>query len=140
MKRLVLVATLALAACQQQLPAASNDATALVAQAVTAEGGADALRALNAVKLSGDGSFWEPGQSLEPGGPPRFLGTAKIETDWNLASGQARTQWDRDQQYPPPAEKVSYTETVLPMLGFVTDSKGAKPMSSLRVAAQLREL
>ena len=126
MRRLFLITALALAACQQQTPAASNDAGSLVAQAVAAEGGADALRGLNAVKLSGDASFWEPGQSLEPGGMPRFLGTAKIEADWNLATGRARTQWDRDQQYPPPEEKVRYTETVLPALGFVTDDKGSK--------------
>ena len=140
MRRLFLVMSFALAACQQQTPTASNDAGSLIAQAVAAEGGADALRALNAVKLQGEAKFWEPGQSLEPGGPPRFLGTAKIETDWNLATGEARTQWDRDQQYPPPAEKLRYTETVLPALGFVTGDKGAKPMSSVRIAAQLREL
>jgi glyoxylase-like metal-dependent hydrolase (beta-lactamase superfamily II) len=52
----------------------------------------------------------------------------------------ARTNWDRDQQYPPPAAKLKYTETLLPTTGFVTDSNGNQPMSGIRIAAQLREL
>jgi len=112
----------------------------LVKQAVDAQGGADALRRLTGLTVKGDARFWEPGQSLVAGGEPRPLGTANFEITWDLAKGMAKTIWDRDQQYPPPAVKLNYTETVLPTLGFVTTGATNQPMSSIRVAAHLREL
>ncbi len=135
MKRMLLIASLLLAACQQE--SASN---ALVTQAVTAQGGDEALRGLTGLNVKGDARFWEPGQSHEAGGEPRPLGTATFETNWDLAKGMARTNWDRDQQYPPPAAKLNYTETVLPTLGFVTTGEASQPMSGIRVATNLREL
>jgi glyoxylase-like metal-dependent hydrolase (beta-lactamase superfamily II) len=140
MGRLILIAALLLAVSQEQATAAQNDASDLVAQAVAAQGGANALRGLTAIEVMGDASFWGPGQSYVAGGEPRFFGTGKFEITWNLETGMARTKWDRDQQYPPPAAKAKYTETVLPTLGFVTDSTGSKPMSGIRVATHLREL
>ena len=112
----------------------------LVKQAVEAQGGADALRRLTGLTVKGDARFWEPGQSLVAGGEPRPLGTANFEVTWDLAKGTAKTIWDRDQQYPPPAVKLNYTETVLPTLGFVTTGTTSQPMSSIRVATHLREL
>src|SRR5262245_9912750 len=112
----------------------------LVKQAVDAQGGADALRRLTGLTVKGDARFWEPGQSLVAGGEPRPLGTANFEITWDLAKGMAKTTWDRDQQYPPPAVKLNYTETVLPTLGFVTTGTTNQPMSGIRVAAHLREL
>jgi hypothetical protein len=111
-----------------------------VREAIAAEGGAQALRALNGLSVRGNARFWEPGQSAEPGGEPRSLGTATFTTTWDLAGGRARTEWDRDQQYPPPAAKLKYTETLSPATGFVTDANGNQPMSGVRIAAQLREL
>ena len=112
----------------------------LVKQAVDAQGGADALRRLTGLTAKGNARFWEPGQSLIAGGEPRPLGTATFEVSWDLAKGMAKTTWDRDQQYPPPAAKLNYTETVLPTLGFVTTGTTNQPMSGIRVAAHLREL
>jgi glyoxylase-like metal-dependent hydrolase (beta-lactamase superfamily II) len=112
----------------------------LVKQAVDAQGGADALRRLTGLTAKGDARFWEPNQSLIAGGEPRPLGTATFEVTWDLAKGMAKTTWDRDQQYPPPAVKLNYTETVLPTLGFVTTGANSQPMSGIRVAAHLREL
>jgi hypothetical protein len=126
-------------ACDTQ-PVASQNAADLVRQAVAAQGGADALRRLNTLAAKGDARFWEPNQSLVAGGEPRFLGTATFETTWDLAKGMARTHWDRDQQYPPPAVKLNYTETVLPTLGFVTTGASSQAMSGIRVATHLREL
>ena len=140
MKRTLAIAALLLAACQDQSTVAGGDAGGLVTAAVTAQGGADALRGLTGLTVSGDARFWEPGQSQVPGGQARELGTATFETTWDLAKGMARTNWNRDQQYPPPAVKLNYTETVLPTLGVVTDMAGAKPMSGIRVATHLREL
>ena len=140
MKRMLwFAAALLLAACQDQTTTAGGGG-ALVSEAVQAQGGADALRGLTGLTVRGDARFWDPGQSYVPGGEPRELGTATFEMTWDLAKGTARTQWDRDQQYPPPAVKLNYTETVLPTLGFVTDMAGAKPMSGIRVATHLREL
>jgi hypothetical protein len=126
-------------ACEKQ-PIAAQTAADLVRDAVTAEGGAQALRGLTGLSVKGNARFWEPGQSAEPGGEARFLGTASFTTTWDLAGGRARTEWDRDQQYPPPAAKLKYTETLSPATGFVTDGNGNQPMSGVRIAAQLREL
>ena len=140
MKRILSIATLLLAVSQVQPAAAQGNAGDLVRQAVAAQGGAQALRGLTGLTVQGDASFWEPGQSFVAGGEPRFLGTAAFEMSWDLAKGMARTNWDRDQQYPPPAAKLKYTETLLPTTGFVTDNSGSQPMSGIRIAAQLREL
>jgi glyoxylase-like metal-dependent hydrolase (beta-lactamase superfamily II) len=126
-------------ACDTQ-PVPVQSAADLVRQAVAAQGGADALRRLNTLTAKGDARFWEPNQSLVAGGEPRFLGTATFEITWDLTKGMARTHWERDQQYPPPAVKLSYTETVLPTLGFVTTGASSQAMSGIRVATHLREL
>jgi hypothetical protein len=139
MRRILTIAALLLAASQSQ-PAFAQNAGDLVRQAVSAAGGAEALRGLTGVEIKGDAQFWEPGQSYAPGGEPRFLGTANFEIAWDLGKNTARTSWDRDQQYPPPAAKLKYTETLSPLTGFVTDDKGSQPMSGVRIAAQLREL
>ena len=55
--------------------AIAQSAADLVKQAVAAQGGADALRALKTIRVTGDAKFWEPGQSVKAGGETRFLGT-----------------------------------------------------------------
>src|SRR6516225_5678269 len=77
---------------------AQNNAVDLVRQAVTAEGGAEALRALRTLAVKGDAKFWEPGQSYAAGGEPRFLGDATFAIAWDLTKGATRTDWDRDQK------------------------------------------
>jgi glyoxylase-like metal-dependent hydrolase (beta-lactamase superfamily II) len=120
-------------------PAQAQSVRDLVGQAVTAEGGADALRGLKALSIKADAMHWEPGQSKVAGGEPRFLGNSALAITWDLANGAARTEWDRDMKYPA-IEKLKYAEVVTPALGFVTDDKGSKAASSIRVAAALREL
>ena len=139
MRYALLISALLLAASQAQ-PAFAQKPGDLVKQAVAAEGGADALRALKSLAVKGDAKFWEPGQSLAAAGEPRFLGDAKFAITWDLARGVARTDWDRDQKYPDPPIKLKYAEILMPALGFTTDAKGSQPMSRIRVAAQLREL
>ena len=133
-------AALLLAMSQVQPSLAQNGANDLVKQAIAAEGGADALRALKGLAIKGEAKFWEPEQSEKAGGEPRFLGDATFTETWDLANGMARTEWDRDQKYPDPPVKLKYTETVSPTLGYVTDDKGSRAMSGIRVAAHLREL
>jgi glyoxylase-like metal-dependent hydrolase (beta-lactamase superfamily II) len=133
------VAAFLLAIVPQRSAAAPGDSDNLVKQAVAAEGGADTLRGVKGLSIKGDAKFWEPGQSFAPDGDPRFLGDATFTVTWDLASGSAKTSWVRDQKYPDPII-LNYTETLMPSIGFVTDSKGSQPMSGIREAAQLREL
>ncbi|PYU21573.1 MAG: hypothetical protein DMG32_20125 [Acidobacteria bacterium] len=140
MKYALSIAIWLLAMSQVQPSFAQASPADLVKQAIAAEGGAAALRGLSGLAVKGDAKFWEPGQSFAAGGEARFLGDATFAITWDLAKGMARTEWDRDQKYPPPPVKVKYTETLLPTLGYVTDSNGTQPMSGIRVAAQLREL
>src|SRR5215472_6266944 len=141
MKYLLSISTALLLAMSEAQPALAQDgANDLIKQAITAEGGTDALRALKGLAIKGEAKFWEPEQSEKAGGEPRFLGDATFTVTWDLANGTARTDWDRDQKYPDPPVKLKFTETVLPTLGYVTDEKGSRAMSGIRVAAHLREL
>lgn len=133
-------AALLLAAGLAQPALAQKSGAELVKQAVAAEGGADAVRALKTLAVKGDAKFWEPGQSFVAGGEPRYLGSGTFAISWDLANGEARTEWNRDQVYPEPPIKLTYTEVLQPGIGFVTDSKGSQPMSGIRETAQLREL
>lgn len=139
MKYALWIAALLLAFVPQHTAMAQGNGDNLVKQAVAAEGGADALRAVKGLSIKGDAKFWEPGQSFAPDGEPRFLGDATFTTTWDLAKSDARTSWVRDQKYPDPVI-LKYTETLTPTIGYVTDEKGSLPMSGIREAAQLREL
>jgi glyoxylase-like metal-dependent hydrolase (beta-lactamase superfamily II) len=132
-------AAVALLAMSKPQPAQAQSARELVNQAVAAEGGADALRALKGLAITADAMHWEPGQSKAAGGEPRLLGNSTIAITWDLGKGMARAEWDRDMKYPA-VEKLKYTEVIQPTLGFVTDEKGSRAASGIRVAAQLREL
>jgi glyoxylase-like metal-dependent hydrolase (beta-lactamase superfamily II) len=120
-------------------PASAQSAADLVKQAVAAQGGADALKKLQTISIKGEAKFWEPGQSHKPGGEPRFLGDANYSANGDFANHTVRIEWDRDQKYPAP-EKMKYTETFAQGVGFITDDKGMKPMSGIRLAAQTREI
>jgi hypothetical protein len=139
MKHTLWITTLLLVFAQQQPALAQGSGDNLVKQAVAAEGGADALRAVKGLSIKGDAKFWEPGQSFAPDGDPRFLGDATFTMTWDLAKSSAKTAWYRDQKYPDPII-LKYTETLTPTIGYVTDEKGSQPMSGIREAAQLREL
>jgi glyoxylase-like metal-dependent hydrolase (beta-lactamase superfamily II) len=112
----------------------------IIEQAAQAQGGVAALRALKGLAIKADAAHWDTGQSLVPGGEPRFLGNSTISMTWDLANGQARSEWDREKKYPS-IERVKYTEFVTPSLGFVINDKGvAQPMSGIRIATALCEL
>jgi len=139
-------AALLLALCQWQSASAQPSQRPapvhnLVNDAVTALGGADALRNLKAIAITGEAKYWEPGQSKVAGKDPKHVEDVKFTVTRDLTGGRARTQWDRDHKYPDPALIIKYTETVLPNGGFVTDDKGANTaMASVRMAAAQREL
>src|SRR5262249_60569564 len=59
---------------------------------------------------------------------------------WDGGSGSARIEWNRDHKYPDPVLKITFTEIATPAAGAVVEQQGAKGMSGVRLAAQLREL
>jgi glyoxylase-like metal-dependent hydrolase (beta-lactamase superfamily II) len=121
-------------------PASAQSAQDLVKQAVAAQGGADALKALKTIAIKGDAKFWDPGQSHKPGGEARFLGDATYSATGDFTNHIVRIEWDRDQKYPAP-EKIKYTETMSMQMGYVTNDKGAsQPMSGIRLASHIREI
>jgi len=122
-----------------QYAAAKDSPADLVKAAVTAEGGADALKALKGLTVKGEAKHWEPGQSYKAGGEPRFLGDTAFTATVDLSSGAARLNVDRAMKYPA-TEQIKYTEVITPTLGFVSNDKGSTAASGVRLAAQLREL
>jgi hypothetical protein len=111
----------------------------LVASAVAALGGEQAMRALNSLLIQGEGKYWEPEESFTPSGTPRFLGDSNFTLSWQLALGWARIDWSRSMQYPT-VKKLQFSEVVTQRFGLIEDANGTRPMSAIRLAVQLREL
>ncbi|MGZ5803446.1 MAG: MBL fold metallo-hydrolase [Xanthobacteraceae bacterium] len=118
-------------------PAVAQSAGDLIKRAVTAAGGEAALRGIKTLQISGEAKNWEPDQSLVPGGPPLFLGDSKFTTTWDLTKDMAQVAWERSFVG---RGRMAYQEVLTPTYGFATDDKGSRAMSSIRLAAQLREL
>ena len=137
MTRVFAIAALALTCGYTPPTLAQSSPPDLVKQAITAAGGEQALRGLKSLQLVGDVKYWEPDQSLVAGGPALYLGDSKLTVTRDIANNSARLVWDRNMLT---LGRMAYTEVVTPNYGFVTDDKGSRPMSSIRVAAQLREL
>ena len=139
---LMISAALLLAGGQAQPVSAQTAPADLVKQAVDALGGADALRAVKTIVQKGEAKHWEPGQSNSVSGEARFLGdsTLTVTVDYaNRDGASVRWDWDRDMQYPA-VEKQKYSEIRYPTYGAAVDDKGeAKPMSGIRLAANIRE-
>lgn len=124
----------------------------LVKQAVTAEGGVDALRKIKGLTLKGHVRHWEPEETYVADGDPKAVDRSSFTTVWDVEKRMARTEWDRAIEFPFPGRR-RYTEIVTPKLGLVEvtetntpvvqadiPTKGVKPMSGIRAAATLREL
>jgi glyoxylase-like metal-dependent hydrolase (beta-lactamase superfamily II) len=142
MKYALMISAALLVALGQGQPVSAQSPGDLVKEAVDALGGANALRGVKTIVLKGDAKHWEPGQSNSVNGESRFLGdsTLAISVDYTNKDGvSVRYDWDRDMQYPA-VEKLKYSEIRYPSYGAVIDDKGqAKPMSGIRLAANLRE-
>jgi hypothetical protein len=111
----------------------------LVKQAVQAQGGAEALRNLKRIAIEADARHWEPEQSYSTGGDARLVATSKLSISWDLENGMARTEWNRNLIYPFPGPD-KYSDVLTPKSGFIITAKGERPMSSIRVASEQREL
>jgi len=110
---LSIVAALLLAMSQAQPALAQDGANDLIKQAIAAQGGADALRALKGLAIKGEARFWEPEQSEKAGGEPRFLGDATFTMTWDLEKGMARTEVGPRPEIPrPPGEAEIHRDHV----------------------------
>jgi glyoxylase-like metal-dependent hydrolase (beta-lactamase superfamily II) len=140
MKYALMISAALLAALGHGQPASAQSPAGQVKQAVDALGGADALRAINTMVIKVDAKHWEPGQSYSVNGEPRFLGDSALTITVDYANPvRVRYDWDRDMKYPA-AEKLKYSEVRYPTYGAVFNEKGeAKPMSGIRLAANIRE-
>jgi glyoxylase-like metal-dependent hydrolase (beta-lactamase superfamily II) len=141
MKYSLMISAGLLMAIGHTLPAsAQTNPTDLVKLGVEAQGGADALRAIKTLVQKGDAKHWEPGQSHSVNGESRFLGDSTVTVTVDYGNPlRVRYDWDRNMLYPA-VEKLKYSEIRYPTYGAVVDDKGAiTPMSSIRLAANLRE-
>jgi len=141
MRYAVLASTALLIAFGQAQPVHAQSAPLdLVRQGVAAQGGAEALRALKTIVYKFDAKHWEPGQSNSVNGESRFLGDSTLTVSVDFANPvRVRYDWDRSMQYPA-VERLKYSEIRYPTYGAVIDDKGeTKPMSGIRLAANLRE-
>src|SRR6516164_3131584 len=121
------------------VPAAAQSSADLVRQSVAAQGGAAALGSAKTNIIKGEAKHWEPGQSYSPTGEARFLGDSTYTQTVDNMTRTARVDWDRDMKYPA-VERLKYSEITAPTFGILVDDKGAQqPMSSIRLAAHLRE-
>jgi Metallo-beta-lactamase superfamily len=142
MRYALLISAALLVAVGHGQPASAQSPADQVKQAVDALGGADALRAVKTLVTKADAKHWEPGQSNSINGESRFLGDSTLTTSVDYANKDGvsvRFDWDRDMKYPA-VEKLKYSEIRYPTYGAVIDDKGeAKPMSGIRLAANIRE-
>ncbi|MBI3433632.1 MAG: MBL fold metallo-hydrolase [Proteobacteria bacterium] len=139
MKQGLSLGVFALALLSAQACGAQTAPADLVRDAVTALGGADALRGVKSVVLKGEAKHWEPQQSFVAGREPRLLGDSKITVSWQADKGMARSDWERKMYYPFPSLD-KFSEIVTPDFGAVSSPKGDAPMSNIRYAAYLREI
>ena len=125
---------------------------ALTTRAVEAVGGADKLASIKTLSVKVEYKYWEPEQSMIPGGEMRFANDSTLDAVYDVASGATRIDYVRKFAYPTP-RTFTFTEIVTPEAGYVAgiDSNGrnkqsldsrppAHAMSGLRLAAVQREL
>jgi glyoxylase-like metal-dependent hydrolase (beta-lactamase superfamily II) len=137
MKRAVVLALFAVLLGGHPPAGAQSAGHDLIKRAAAAAGGEQALRAIKSAKIAGEAKWWEPDQSVATGGAALFAGDTKFTIVWDLVNGNARTSLDRTM---PSIGHVKFAEVLTPKYGFVTDEKNSRPMSGIRIAAQLREL
>jgi len=124
----------------------------LVARAVSAQGGADALTAVKTISAKATIRQWEPEQSAIAGGEMRLANDSTLVTVTDVAAGTTRNEWVRNYHYPAP-RTFTFSEIVTAEAGYVAgiDSSGrtkqsreanppAHSMSSLRLATAQREM
>jgi len=123
----------------------------LVAKAVEATGGAQAIADLRTVTLKGTAKQWEPEQSDVQGGEMRFANEMTYEAIVDVQGRASRFDFVKNFAYPAP-RTFTFSEIVTPTAGYVigVDSNGrnaesqkanppAHSMSGYRLATAHRE-
>ena len=147
MKRLLLLLSLVIAACAST----PQREQGLVARALDAMGGADALASRKSIVIKGTRKEWEPEQSVVAGGEMRFANEASFEFIADIAGRSTRVDWVKNFSYPA-TRTFKFSEIVTPDAGYIAgiDSNGRNKqslnsnppgyaMSSLRLATFQRE-
>ncbi len=142
-----LAISMVVAACASMQPRAAD----LVARAVQAQGGTEALASIKTLSEKATVRQWEPEQSMVAGGEMRLANESTVESVTDVATRTTHNDWVRN--YPGPAPRsFTYSEIVTAEAGYVAgiDSSGrtkqsrdanppAHTMSGLRLAASQRE-
>ena len=104
------------------LPLCAQD---LINGALTAMGGADALKQVKTLVVKGTVRYWEPEQSVVAGGEMRHTADATFEMTGDFTSHAVRVDWVKDFVYPSP-RTFQFSEIVTPAAGYVIgiDSNG----------------
>ncbi|HEY7869158.1 MAG TPA: MBL fold metallo-hydrolase [Methylomirabilota bacterium] len=144
----VLIVSIVVGACASMQTGGRD----LVAKAVQAQGGADALGAVKTVSYKATVRQWEPEQSQAAGGEMRLAGDSTVVAVRDMATGATRLDWVRNFQYPAP-RTFTFSEIVTNEAGYVAgiDSNGrnkqsreanppAHSMSGLRLTTTQREI
>jgi len=143
-----LIVSMVVVACASMQPSGRD----LVAKAVQAQGGADALAGVKTVGYKATVRQWEPEQSAKAGGEMRLALDGTAVTVMDVASETTRIDWVKNFQYPAP-RTFTFSEIVTAQAGYVAgiDSSGrtkqsreanppAHTMSGLRLTATQREI
>jgi len=125
---------------------------ALVTRAVGAVGGVDRLAGIKTFSVKATYRYWEPEQSMVPGGEMRFANESTLDAIYDAATDSVRTDVVRRFEYPSP-RTFTFTEIVTPEAGYVAgidsnarikqsleSSPPGHAMSGQRLAASQREL
>jgi hypothetical protein len=117
---------------------AQSSAPDLIQRAAAAQGGAEALRAVQTLVIKGLGRQSVTGQAYRPVGEARFVGESVFTVTADVARRTIRVDWDRELRLPTPS-RAQFSELVFPTFGVVVDDKETRVMSGIRVATHQRE-
>jgi predicted small secreted protein len=98
-----LAVSIVVVACASMQPAGRD----LVAKAVSAQGGPEALATVKTLSYKATIRQWEPEQSAKAGGEMRLAGDATAVVVMDVATGTTRTDWVKNSQTPPRAPSPS---------------------------------
>ncbi len=117
---------------------AQNAASDLLQRAVSAQGGAERLRGVQALVIKGVGRQSVTGQAYRAVGEPRFVGESIFTVTADVTRRSVRVDWDRELRLPTPS-RARFSELVFPTFGVVVGDKDTRVMSGIRVATHQRE-
>jgi hypothetical protein len=122
-----LAISMVVVACASMRPGGGRD---LVARAVQAQGGAEALASVKTLAEKATVRQWEPEQSMVAGGEMRLANDGTLESVTDVAARATRNDWVRAYQDPAP-RSFTFSEIVTAEAGYVAgiDSSGRTKQS-----------